>query len=213
MIEIRKSQTADTRTCDFANTSKQTLLESSVSHIGDVAKGLAFFQAEIGKAIGRHDTDKLTDIDGFHADFVTGFKVTDWWDRHRTLNRHHLFQADGVPADVNLIDVLDLIADCVMAGMGRSGSVYALDLDPRVLMKAFTNTVDLLRAQVEVVSDDGSTVQSRRDAAVMEHLCKLCRCGWQMGPLQHESHCPALPLAEAWERASKPVISVDSGAK
>ena len=30
MIEIRKSETADTRSCDFANVSKQTLLNSSV---------------------------------------------------------------------------------------------------------------------------------------------------------------------------------------
>lgn len=150
MITIQKSQTADTRTCDFANTSKQTLLESSVSHIADVQKALSFFKAKLDESAWRHDADKITDIDGFHADFVTGFKQDGWWTRHRALNRHHLFQADGVPADVNLIDVLDLIADCVMAGMGRSGSVYALNIDPAVLMAAFQNTVDLLKAQVVV---------------------------------------------------------------
>jgi len=36
MIVIRKSETADTRTCDFANVTKETLLKSSVQHIGDV---------------------------------------------------------------------------------------------------------------------------------------------------------------------------------
>lgn len=151
MIEIRKSETADTRTCDFANVSKTTLLNSSVQHIADVRRALAFFQAMLCEAATNHDTDKLTDIDGFHADFLTGFKVTEWWDRHRKLNRHHLFQADGVPADINLIDVLDLIADCVMAGMARSGSVYALEIDPAVLMAAFTNTVEALKSQVKVV--------------------------------------------------------------
>jgi hypothetical protein len=82
---------------------------------------------------------------------LTGFKEHSWWDNHRKVNRHHLLQADGVPQDVNLIDVLDMIADCVMAGMARSGSVYALDIKPEVLMAAFQNTVELLKNNVEVV--------------------------------------------------------------
>lgn len=150
MIQIQKSETADTRTCDYANVSKDTLLASSKQHIGDVGQALTFFRDEIYKADIRHDTDKLTDIDGFHADFVTGFKQTDWWDRHRKLNRHHLTQDDGIPADVNLIDVLDFIADCVMAGMARSGSVYALHLSPELLERAFQNTVSLLKQEVVV---------------------------------------------------------------
>ena len=42
------------------------------------------------------------------------------------------------------------IADCVMAGMARSGSVYALDIKPEVLTKAFENTVELLKREVVV---------------------------------------------------------------
>ncbi len=143
-IKIRPSQTADTRSCDYATVSKETLLASSKQHIQDVARALEFFGDRLFFAAQAHDTDKLTDIDGFHADFVTGFKETGWWDRHRKLNRHHLQQTDGIPADVNLIDVLDFIADCVMAGMGRSGSVYALKLSPELLEMAFQNTVEML---------------------------------------------------------------------
>lgn len=150
MIRIHKSETADTRTCDFVNVSKATLLASSEQHIDDVAAALNFFASKIGRAIQDHDTDKLTDIDSFHSDFVTGFKEHAWWDRHRTLNRHHLTMADGIPADVNLIDVLDFIADCVMAGMARSGSVYPLQLPPELLETAFQNTVELLKRQVTV---------------------------------------------------------------
>lgn len=54
------------------------------------------------------------------------------------------------PSDVNLIDVLDFIADCVMAGMGRSGSVYPLKLSPKLLERAFQNTVEMLKSQVVV---------------------------------------------------------------
>jgi hypothetical protein len=149
-IVIRKSPTADTRTCDFATVTKETLLASSRQHIEDVISGLEFFRNEISHAADRHDFDKLTDIDGFHRDFITGFERTEWWDNHRKVNRHHLLEADGVPTDVNLIDVLDMIADCVMAGMARSGSVYELKISLDVLAKAFTNTVELLKNQVQV---------------------------------------------------------------
>jgi hypothetical protein len=155
MIHIQPSKTADTRSCDFASVSKETLLDSSRQHIGDVGKGLAFFAGLIVEAAARHDYDKLSDIDGFHADFVTGFAQTEWWDRHRKLNRHHLLQEDGVPEDVNLIDVLDMVADCVMAGMARTGSVYPLNVTGEVLRRAFNNTVALLQAQVAVEKDVG----------------------------------------------------------
>ena len=149
-IKIRKSETADTRTCDFANTSKETLLASSHRHINDVESGLMFFSQMLGEAAANHDTDKITDINGFHRDFVTGFERTEWWDNHRKVNRHHLIQTDGIPADVNLIDVLDMIVDCVMAGMARSGSVYPLELPDGVLRNAFQNTVELLKSKVVV---------------------------------------------------------------
>lgn len=150
MIIIHPSKTADTRTCDYATVTKEQLLESSKQHIGDVRKALGFFASQIYKAEAAHDTDKITDIDGFHKNFLTGFAERDWLDRHVKLNRHHLMDPEGIPADVNLIDVLDMIADCVMSGMGRSGSVYPLALSPDTLNKAFQNTITLLKEQVVV---------------------------------------------------------------
>jgi hypothetical protein len=154
MITIKPSPTADTRTCDYATVSKETLLASSKQHIHDVAQGLIFFGTRLARAMHDHDTDKITDIDRFHADFVTGFSQTGWLERHRKLNRHHLTESDGVPDDVNLIDVLDFITDCVMAGMARSGSVYPLALPPDLLERAFQNTVELLKATVRVEKED-----------------------------------------------------------
>lgn len=152
MITIQKSSTADTRTCDFTKVTKDVLLASSLQHIGDIAKALAFFSGKIVEAAGRHDYDKLTEIDRFHADFVTGFNETGWWDNHRRIHRHHIDKPDGVPEDVNLIDVLEYISDCVMAGMARSGSVYELKLSDELLQRAFANTVKMLKREI-VVSD------------------------------------------------------------
>jgi len=154
-IKIRKSPTADTRTCDFRNVNRETLLDSSIQHIEDVRQGLKAFRRMLNEAADRHDHDKISGIDWFLHDFKTGFEETGWWDNHRKVNRHHLEMPDGVPDDVNLIDVLDYIADCVMAGMARSGSVRPLELPVHVLAKAFQNTAKLLEAQVVVYNDDG----------------------------------------------------------
>ena len=151
MITIYKSPTADSRTCDVTTVSKDELLESSRRHIDDVLQGLAFFVRQIRTAGLNHDMDKINDIDGFYSNFLTKFEQHDWWDRHKVLNRHHLDPKDGrVPDDVNLIDVLDYITDCVMAGMARSGSVRPLTISPEVLMRAFWNTAKLLEQEVQV---------------------------------------------------------------
>ena len=150
MLRIKESKTADTRSCDYRTVDKATLLASSVQHIGDVRAALEFFRRMLSAAAQKHDWDKLEGIDHFHSDFATGFKETGWWDNHRKVNRHHLLQADGIPADVNLIDVLEFIADCVMAGKARGGEMYALKVDPELMMRAFTNTADLLSGQIVV---------------------------------------------------------------
>lgn len=154
MIQIRKSKTADTRSCDFSKVSELQLLESSIQHINDVAEGFSFFREKMEGSMLRHDHDKISDIKGFHADFLTGFKQTSWWDNHRKVNRHHLLQDDGIPEDVNLVDVLDMIIDCVMAGMGRTGTVYPLDIKPELLKRAFDNTADMLKKEITVVDGD-----------------------------------------------------------
>lgn len=151
MIQIKKSTTADSRSCDPATVSADTLIESSLQHIGDVVKGLAFFSGKLTEAAGAHDYDKLTDIDQFYHDFQTSFKEHTWWDNHRQIHRHHLTHDDGIPDDVNLIDVLEFISDCVMAGKARTGVVYDLELSDELLQRAFQNTVELLKSKVEVV--------------------------------------------------------------
>ncbi len=150
MITIEESKTADTRSCDYSEVTKEQLYASSVQHIGDIKKGMDYFKELITGSAKCHDFDKLESIDHFHSDFLTGFKDTGWWDNHRKVNRHHLLEDDGIPENVNLIDVLDMIVDCVMAGMGRTGSVYPLNINDKILKAAFDNTVELLKRQVVV---------------------------------------------------------------
>lgn len=150
MITIHTSQTADTRSCDVSTVSKEQLYTSSISHIADVLKGIQFFQRMLYEAAEKHDSDKLENIDQFYADFVTKFRKDTWWKNHKKITRHHLMTNEGIPDDVNLIDVLEMIVDCVMAGMARTGYVYPFELPDDLLQKAFDNTVELLKKEVHV---------------------------------------------------------------
>lgn len=157
MIEIHESKTADTRTCDVLKVTKGRLRQSSFQHIEDVVSGLCFFMDRLRDAANFHDHDKLLDIDGFHRDFIEGadnFTQKDWYQKHLKENRHHLQDERGIPKDVNLVDVLEMIVDCVMAGMARSGEVYSMEVPDSLLRAAFDNTVELLKKNVAVVKED-----------------------------------------------------------
>ena len=150
MITIQKSPTADTRTCDVTKVTRETLVDSSRKHIQDVQFGLAYFRQKLAEAGAAHDFTKLEHMDQFYSDFKTKFEKHEWWDAHQKIERHHLATPVGVREDVDLIDVLEFITDCVMAGMARAGSVYELKLPPEVFEKAFQNTVAKLKAEVVV---------------------------------------------------------------
>lgn len=129
---------------------KDALYEATVSHRHDVLNGLEFFRDLLCDSANLHDADKLHDEDAFHGYIESNFKDTWWWERHKRLTRHHLNDPEGVPLDVTLIDVLEMITDCTMAGMARSGKVFPLTINPDVLMKAFQNTAELLQKFVVV---------------------------------------------------------------
>lgn len=149
MIFISKSENADT---NYSKVDKEDLINCSKSHINDVKLGLSFLSDKIKSAGSNHDWSKLKYIDMFHEDFKTGFKTTKWWDLHQTSERHHLKKKEYVQEDVNLIDVLEMIVDGVMAGMARSGKYRKEeDITDKVLRKAYDNTISMLLNEVEVI--------------------------------------------------------------
>ena len=68
------------------------------------------------------------------------------------LERHHLNR--HCPDDVDLFDVLEMIFDCVSAGMARSGSVYPLKISNEILQKAVANTVNYLVENIEIAESE-----------------------------------------------------------
>lgn len=146
MIIIKKSPTADSRCCDAKNVSKETLIESTQLHIRDVFRSMDFLSQLVENAGFEHDRHKLQTIDEFHKAFTGGFIDETWWNEHKK-ERHHLPENLD---DVNLIDILEHIADCVTAGMARTGNVRPLTISNEMLQKAFRNTVNLLINNIKV---------------------------------------------------------------
>ena len=152
MIKIKKTQNADSRTMT-GEPSKEELLKSSLQHICDVQKGMAFMATKIIESGANHDHTKISGIDNFYDSYsrkLTGnaFKSEKWYQSHLS-ERHHL--KDRCPDDGTLIDVLERIADITMAGMGRSGQIFDDDLNVEILQKAYKNTIELLKNEIEVI--------------------------------------------------------------
>lgn len=76
------------------------------------------------------------------------FEDGQWNKDHYALERHHLLRR--CPEDVNLIDVIEMICDCVCAGMARSGCVHDLEINTEILKQAVRNTVEMLKNSVEL---------------------------------------------------------------
>lgn len=146
-IKIKPSTTADTRSCDYAAVTLETLKKSTLQHKDDVKKAMLMFSDMIFNAAENHDNHKLATLEHFHATFVSGFKDDAWWNEHRK-ERHHLPED---LEDINMIDIIEHISDCVVAGKARTGKIFPLKISDAVLRKAFENTVELLVAAVEVV--------------------------------------------------------------
>ena len=150
MIKIKKSETADSRTCDFSTVTKEQLLKSTQSHLSDIKKGFDFFIYKMMQQSANHDLTKLSHIDDFYRNFRTGFKEKDWWELHQEKERHHFNDARFIQHDINLIDIIDQIIDGVMAGMARSGVYRQESISPDLLLQAYNNTVKLLLSEVVV---------------------------------------------------------------
>lgn len=153
-IIIKQSKNADTRSAEGVPTKDQLYMDT-LSHITDV-NDVGFFLAEKFKEqVLHHDHTKLDYLDEFYEDFKSGkqgaeFKKLPWWQKHMT-ERHHL--NDSVPEDVNLLDVLEMVVDCTVAGLARSGEVYPITVPQEVLELAIDNTKNLIINNVKVVKD------------------------------------------------------------
>ncbi len=155
-IKIKKNSLGDTRTAakvpTFAEfTNANTIHLSNVyAMMNSIAQDIAArgLDHDITKRIEPHMSlfyrELCAKIEGKTDSFTDG----EWYPMHCKTERHHL--NEYCPDDVNLIDVIEMICDCVCAGMARSGNVYPVEIPSEILQKAVANTVQMCIDSVEV---------------------------------------------------------------
>lgn len=155
-IKIKHNTLGDTRTATKVPAFYE-FEDANGDHVRDVKNMMRELADDISKRGSNHDFTKMFDpekslfyrelcakIEGKIDSFVDG----EWYPMHCRTERHHL--NEYCPEDVNLIDVLEMISDCVCAGMARSGNVYPIEIPSDILQKAVKNTVQMCIDAVEV---------------------------------------------------------------
>lgn len=153
MIEITKNPNGDTRTAP-KNVTFEQFQEANDMHIDDVRAVMYELSKMVDQAGEHHDCTKKSQERMFYNSFLstinegTDFVNDQWYQLHIRAERHHLLS--NCPDDVNLIDVMEMIADCVCAGMSRSGEIRDLEIDGDILNKALQNTANLIKSMIVV---------------------------------------------------------------
>lgn len=157
-VVIKKNTDGDTRVANRIPTISQFEIANK-SHIKEVDAMLHCIAEEIGKRGYLHDNTKVRDPykTMFYNDLCSTIKgeicFTDgeWSKIHYSKERHHINR--NCPDDVNLIDIIEMICDCVCAGMARSGEVYPITIPEKILTRAVANTVQMCIDSVEVTTE------------------------------------------------------------
>lgn len=155
-VTMKKNTLGDTRTAERMPT-RAEFDAANVSHISDVNALIESFAQEMISRVNDHDLTKIIEpyatmfYEDMKANIEEGkapFEKLEWFGLHINSERHHL--KERVPDDVDLIDVIEMLADCVSAGMTRSGHVYEIKIQDSVLQKAVSNTVKKMIGAVEI---------------------------------------------------------------
>ena len=143
MIKIQ----SDFSTMDVGNKNItiDDLLFASKTHIEDVKKVANFISYLLSVRACHHDFDKIENIDLFYKAHQSGWKDIEWWENHKKISNHH---PDISKEDIDLLDIIEMIIDCSVAGLARKGSIYDISIDPKILQKAFDNTTKLIRNNI-----------------------------------------------------------------
>lgn len=156
-IEIKKNSIGDTRTATRVPTFEE-FTAANAEHRSDVSRMMSCIAECINKAGRRHDDTKIEEPERslFYRELcakiegkIDSFTDGEWYPMHCKTERHHL--NEHCPDDVNLIDVLEMICDCVCAGLARSGSVRPVTIPNEILQKAVENTVNMCIDSVHLI--------------------------------------------------------------
>jgi len=123
--------------------------QANISHISDVQRVLTRLSILLDQQGKVHDWTKIRFEKEFWDDFwSTDFVNSKWYQNHVHTEKHHPLAY--CHDDINLLDIIEMVVDCVCAGKARSGQVRPLEVSNEILQKALENTVKLIDTLTEV---------------------------------------------------------------
>lgn len=148
-LVLTDTSKGDSRTSG-GSPSLDEVYSATKTHIKDIRELMELMSNILHIKGLRHDWTKLNNFEDEYGYLVTHdvrddeFLESNWWWKHIRMERHHL--NDYCPSDVNLFDVLEMIADRVVAEKGRTGEINNnyLKLDVSILIRAYWNTIILM---------------------------------------------------------------------
>lgn len=146
-VYIKYTPNGDTRSMQKLD--KTLVYQDTLGHIKGVKDTMLALSEQLQLNANNHDFTKLSHFDEFFNALASNWQDLSWWQLHITKERHHL--NDNVPEDVNLLDVLEMLVDCVCAGKARTGTIYPINISSDTLQKAIANTVELLKENIIVI--------------------------------------------------------------
>lgn len=152
-VYIKKNPNGDTRTAK-KDVSFDEFHEANTSHRKDVLQVMLVLAEKLINKGHMHDWSKMSYEEEFYNNFIdtinngTDFVSNTWYQKHIVEEKHHPFSY--CHEDINLLDIIETIVDCVCAGKARSGEIRSLEFDDEILKKAVDNTVKLIDNIVEV---------------------------------------------------------------
>lgn len=147
-IKLKKDPHGDSRHAPKDTTFEQ-FHEANLNHINDVRNVMTRLSIILDQQGMSHDWTKIIYEGQFWKDFWSDdFVNGTWYQKHVHTEKHH--PNSYCHDDINLLDIIEMIVDCVCAGKARAGSVRPIEVSDEILRKALQNTIKLVDDITEI---------------------------------------------------------------
>lgn len=149
VVVINRPPKADDKN---GNISYEDLRKSTNMHQKDVKSMLYLLARKMMQIGDAHDWSKDDRQLQYYNDYIKSKKTgkdmhkMDWYKYHFDHERHHL--EDDIPENVNLLDVIEFIADACCDGIAEDGKPESMEISDKVLRTAFLNTIKLVKDNI-----------------------------------------------------------------
>lgn len=153
MVIIYKNPNGDTRTAK-KDVTYEEFQKANDMHRQDVKNVMNEIAYQIMHNGNKHDYTKKSFEKGFYncfkdtLEYNINFVESDWYQLHIDREKHH--PLSKCHKDITLLDIIEMIVDCVCAGKSRCGEVRDLEISDDILKLALKNTVKEIDNMVRV---------------------------------------------------------------